>query len=124
MREASNLYYSRLKVSRNQVMAKSEIIYLIREARHMGVAMALDTLKFTSIDLDVRITIDYLFFKSLELLGRPSDLEWLYGFYNPTVIRNMSLENFMVLTKNSYTASDVSMHACGSYTRKRIYLHR
>lgn len=69
----------------------------------MGIAMALDTLKFTSIDLDVRVTIDYLFFKSLGLAGLPSDLEWLYGFYAPTVIRNMPLENFVLLTKNSHT---------------------
>lgn len=101
VREASNLYYSRLKVSRNQLIAKSEMIYLIREARHMGVAMGLDTLKFTSIDLDVRVVIDYLFLKSQGLLGLPSDLDWLYGYFNPPVVSNMPKPNFIVLTTNS-----------------------
>lgn len=40
VREASNLYYSRLRVSKSQVNAKAEMIYLIREARHMGMARA------------------------------------------------------------------------------------
>ena len=101
VREASNLYYSRLKVSRNQMIAKSEMIYLIREARHMGMAMGLDTLKFTSIDLDVRVVIDYLFLKSQGLLGLPSDLDWLYGYFNPPIVSNMPLPNFLVLSKDS-----------------------
>lgn len=101
VREASNLYYSRLKVSRNQLIAKSEMIYLIREARHMGVAMGLDTLKFTSIDLDVRVVIDNLFLKSQGLLGLPSDLDWLYGYFNPPVVSNMPKANFLILTKDS-----------------------
>ena len=33
-REAANFYYSRLKVSDNQVFAKSQMIYLIREKAH------------------------------------------------------------------------------------------
>ena len=101
VREVSNLYYSRLKVSRNQLIAKSEMVYLIRGARHMGVAMGLDTLKFTSIDLDVRVVIDNLFLKSQGLLGLPSDLDWLYGYFNPPVVSNMPKANFLILTKDS-----------------------
>ena len=58
VREASNLYYSRLKIEKNQTSAKAGMIYMIREARHLGIAMGLDTLKFTSIDLDIRAVID------------------------------------------------------------------
>jgi len=35
VREAANFYYSRLKVSDSQTFAKSQMIYLIREARHV-----------------------------------------------------------------------------------------
>ena len=48
-REAANLYYSRLKSDPNQASAKAQMVYLIREARHMGYALGLDTLKYTSI---------------------------------------------------------------------------
>lgn len=101
VREASNLYYSRLKVTRNQTLAKAEMIYLIREARHMGFAMGLDTLKFTSVDLDVRIVIDYLFFKSQGIMGLPRDLKWMYGYFNPRFVTNMPQDFFLLLTKNS-----------------------
>jgi hypothetical protein len=55
-REASNLFYARLRLSNNQLAAKTEFIYMIREMRHCGVALGLDTLKYTSIDFDVRST--------------------------------------------------------------------
>ncbi len=41
VREATNLYFSRLKIVANQTLAKSEMVYLIREARHAGVALGL-----------------------------------------------------------------------------------
>jgi energy-coupling factor transporter ATP-binding protein EcfA2 len=101
VREASNLYYSRLKVTRNQQLAKSQEIYLLREARHMGISMGMDTLKFTSVDLDVRSVCDFLFFKSLGLLGLPRDLEWLYGYVEPSTMRRMDKSNFVVVSKSS-----------------------
>jgi hypothetical protein len=101
VREASNLYYSRLKVTRNQQLAKSQEIYLLRESRHMGLSMGMDTLKFTSIDLDVRSVCDYLLFKSLGLLGLPKDLDWLYGYFDPATLRSMKKPNFIIVSKNS-----------------------
>jgi hypothetical protein len=98
-REASNLYYSRLRVSKSQVNAKAEMIYLIREARHMGMAMGLDTLKYTSIDLDIRAVTDYIVFKAQGILGFPSDLTWLYGYFQPSFVRNMKPEEFVILSR-------------------------
>ena len=101
VREASNLYYSRLKVTRNQQLAKSQEIYLLRESRHMGLSMGMDTLKFTSVDLDVRSVCDYLMFKALGLLGLPKDLDWLYGYFDPATLRGMKKSNFIIVSKNS-----------------------
>lgn len=61
VREAANLLYSRLKLSSEQKMAKIAMAYFCREARHSGFALGLDTGKMTSIDLDVRTGIEYLF---------------------------------------------------------------
>jgi hypothetical protein len=74
--------------------------YLIREARHMGIAMGLDTLKFTSIDLDIRSVIDYMIMKSQGVMGLPDDLSFLYGFIEPHVFRKMPPGNFVLMTRS------------------------
>lgn len=53
VREAANFYYSRLKVCENQAFAKSQMIYLLREARHVGLSLGLDSLRYYSIDIDL-----------------------------------------------------------------------
>lgn len=99
VREAANLYYSRLKVADNQLQAKGDMVYLVREARHMGIAMGLDTLKYTSIDIDIRAVTDYLIFKSQGVLGFPRDLNWIYGFVEPHITRKMPQGNFIILSR-------------------------
>jgi hypothetical protein len=80
----------------------------------MGLSMGMDTLKFTSIDLDVRSVCDYLLFKSLGLLGLPKDLDWLYGYFDPAMLRSMKKPNFLIVSKNSSAGlgafSEVSWH--------------
>jgi len=98
IREAANLLYSRLKVSNDQTIAKAEMTYFIREARHCGFSLGLDTQKMTSIDLDVRITIDNLFIKSLGLQGLPQDLRWLYSTYVPMSLQKMRQNEFILVT--------------------------
>jgi len=99
VRESANLYYSRLRISRNQLSAKAESTYLIREARHCGIAIGLDTLKYTSVDIDIRSVLDYLFLKSQGVLGFPSDMQWLYGYFAPHIVRNMPPQYFCIVTR-------------------------
>ena len=54
IRESANLLYARLRISPNQLAAKAEFTYLIREARHCGLSLGLGTLKYTSVDIDIR----------------------------------------------------------------------
>lgn len=100
VREAANLYYSRLKISKNQVEAKTQFIYLLREARHMGIALGLDTLKFTAIDSDIRVLSDYIVIKQLGVLGLPQDLSWLYSFFDPLKLQRLAPQYFIIVTKN------------------------
>lgn len=100
VREASNFYYSRLKVSESQVFAKAQMIYLIREARHCGIALGLDSIRYYAIDIDIRNLADYLVLKSQGVLGLAQDLKWLYMFFNPSVVRHMPPENFLIITRN------------------------
>jgi hypothetical protein len=99
VREAANFYYSRLKVCDNQVFAKSQMVYLIREARHAGLALGLDSIRYYAIDIDIRNLADYLILKSQGMLGLAEDLKWLYSFFNPAVVRSMPPENFIILTR-------------------------
>lgn len=104
VREAANFYYSRLKVSENQVAAKANMIYLIREGLHCGLALGLDSLRFYAID--IRNLSDFLVLKSQGVQGLAKDLEWLYSFYHPGFIRKMPKENFVVVTKSGALGLD------------------
>jgi hypothetical protein len=97
-RESANLYYSRLSISPNQLAAKELTTYLIREGRHCGIALGLDTLKFTSIDADIRAVVDYFIFKSQGVQGFPADKQWLYGYFNPATVRHMPNRFFFIMS--------------------------
>ena len=99
VREASNLYYSRLKVSANQLQSKADMIYLLREGRHFGIALALDSLRYYAVDIDVRSLSDYLLLKSQGVHGLASDLEWLYSFFDPSKIRNHEPFFFYIVSR-------------------------
>jgi len=99
VREASNFYYSRLKVSDNQVLAKAQMIYLLREGRHHGIAIGLDSLRFYSIDIDIRNLSDYLVLKSQGVMGLAQDLKWLYNYFNSAIVRYMPPEYFILVTR-------------------------
>jgi len=100
VREASNIFYSRIRVSKDQLAAKAEAVYLVRESRHMGLALGMDSLRFYSLDIDLRNTVDYQIIKSLGLFGLPDDLEWLYHRISPAFIRRMPKGAFVILSKS------------------------
>jgi hypothetical protein len=99
VREAANLYYSRLKISEDQTQAKAYMIYLLRESRHMGLALGLDSLRWHAIDIDVRSLSDFLVFKNLGQLGFTKEMKWLYYYVQPEVMRKLKPNNFIILTK-------------------------
>jgi len=98
-REAANLYYSRLKVDENQVFAKSQMIYMIRQARHIGLALGLDSVRFFSVDIDARSLADYMILKSQGLPGLSRDLKWLYSYVEPRLMRQLRPEQFILLSR-------------------------
>ncbi len=99
IREAANLLYSRMKIANDQTLAKAQMVYFIREARHTGFALGVDTLKFTSLDIDIRVTIDFIFIKAPGIQGIPKDLNFLYRWYNPTKLQRMPPDHFILLTR-------------------------
>ena len=99
MREASNFYYSRLKITESQTVAKANMVYLIRESRHCGLSLALDSVRFFSIDIDIRTLADFLILKAQGMQGLSRDLKWLYSYVDPHLVRRMKPNQFILLTK-------------------------
>jgi hypothetical protein len=98
-REASSLWYSRVKVSESQTDMKAESLYMFKEMRHVGVSLALDSLRLQGIDIDLRTHTDFLFVKSQGIDGLPDNLKFLYHFYNPSWIRNMQPWEFALVCR-------------------------
>jgi len=107
MREASNFYYSRLKICDSQLIAKSNMIYLIRESRHCGLSLALDSVRFYSIDIDIRSLADYLVLKAQGLQGLTRDLGWLYSYIEPHLVRKLEAQQFLLLSRRGGIAYGV-----------------
>jgi len=99
VREAANLIYSRFKHKENQLLAKAECVYLIRESRHHGLAMGLDTQKFTSVDVDLRILLDYLIIKTQGAIGLPRDLWWVYSWIKPEWLQWAKPQYFAIISR-------------------------
>jgi len=100
VREAANFYYSRLRVSENQVIAKSQMIYLVREARHCGLSLGLDSIRYYAIDIDIRNLTDYLILKAQGTIGLTEDLKWLYKYFSPTAMQKMPQKYFVIVSKS------------------------
>jgi len=79
VREAANLLYSRAKIAEGQKDVKYFFIYFLREARHCGISLGVDSQRLTAVDVDVRATVDYVFFKSLGHFGLPKEYRFLYA---------------------------------------------
>jgi len=112
-REASSLWYSRIKVSESQTDMKSEALYMFREMRHLGVSLVLDSLRLQGIDIDLRTHTDFLLIKSQGIDGLPDNLSFLYyNYFNPAFLRNMDPSQFaLVCRKGSIGAGHFPYHS-------------
>jgi len=102
VREAANLFYSRVKVSKNQSIAKNEVIYLLRESRHVGLALGLDSIRHRAVDIDVRTLADYLLIKNVGMHGLDDSLNWIYSVFDPFQMRQMSPKMFVVVDRHGH----------------------
>lgn len=88
VREASNFIFARVQITKNQYVAKADFIYLLREARHMGYSLGVDTIRWTSLDKEIRDLSDYVFVKRVGRAGLPSDLKYVYAYIEPASLMN------------------------------------
>ena len=100
IREAANLLYSRISMGDTQQQAKNQIIYTLREMRHCGIALEIDSIRWFAIDIDARSIADYTFLKAQGIAGLPQDLRWLYRFYKPTGVTRMRVYRFIIVSRD------------------------
>jgi len=98
-REVANLMYSRMKVAENQALAKAFLTYWLRESRHSGCSLGVDSQRFMALDIDVRSLADFLVFKAQGALGIPRDLWFLYRVFEPAWLQYMKPREFAILSR-------------------------
>ena len=98
-REAANLMYSRMKVAENQALAKAFLTYWLRESRHSGCSLGVDSQRFMALDIDVRSLADFVVLKAQGALGLPRDLWFLYRVLEPAWLQYMKPREFAILSR-------------------------
>lgn len=99
IREAANLLYSRISIGESQTQAKNYMVHVIREMRHCGFALALDSIRWFSIDVDIRSIADYTFLKAQGIEGLPDSLHFLYNWYDPYGVMRMDVTKFIIMSR-------------------------
>jgi len=112
IREASNWIYARMKLAKNDMMAKSQFVKSLREARHHGLAVGVDTLRWTSLDKEVRDVSDYIFLKRAGAIGLPDDLRWMYRYIRPYSMMQAKPQNFMLTTSKGSVGYGTFAYPC------------
>lgn len=114
IREAANFIYSRIKIVKNQALAKADFIYLMRELRHSGYSIGADTIRWTSMDKEVRDLANYTFIKRVGVHGLPDDIHWLYKFIDPAKLMDLHPSCFVLVSSRGPIAlgnfEEISWH--------------
>jgi len=105
VREASSFIYSRVKQEGvNMKLAKADFIFWQREMRHFGYSLGIDTIRWTSIDKEMRDLADWLVIKKVGSQGIPEDIDFLYRYIDPMSMAGLPPNQFMLLTENASIA--------------------
>lgn len=104
VREASSFIYSRIKQEGGGLsmkMAKADFIFWQREMRHFGYALGIDTIRWHSIDKEMRDLADWMIIKKVGHQGLPRDIRFLYNYCDPFDMAGLPPNKFLVLTENA-----------------------
>ena len=78
--------------------AEMDLIDLNDKAYHTGLALAFDSLRFTSITPEVRDIADYTFIKRLGRMKIPKELNYILRYARPRYLRRMPKAEFVLYT--------------------------
>lgn len=98
--EAANIMWARQSLKNAKLdQAKAYLVWLLRQLRHVGVAIGMDSQYLLALDKEVRNISDYTFLKNLGAFSLPPDLEWVYGYVPPPAIRALYPNEFVATDK-------------------------
>ena len=98
VREAANWLYARNRSMKDSAGSKDEFDKQIREARHKGLAIGVDAIRWTDIEKRIRDIAEYLFIKKTGRPGLPQEISWMYRIFQPQSIRNMKVDRYVLVT--------------------------
>ncbi len=98
VREAANIYASRIFIGEDQNEAKSVMIYLLRESRHTGMAMGIDSQRWTAVDIDIRELSDHNMFKAIGNADLNKNKSYIFCYIDPEKLRGLPKNTFITDT--------------------------
>ncbi len=119
IREASSFLYSRIKQEgggMNMKAAKANFIFWQREMRHFGYALGIDTIRWTSVDKEMRDLADCQIIKKVGSQGLPRDISFLYNYISPRSMAGLPPSHFMLIAENS--AIGLGRSACPKFHKE------
>lgn len=90
VREAADIFFSRLRTSFAIANVKQDTAALLRKAKHAGVGMFLDTQALMDVDKSIRRITDFFVLKSQGYEMLPDEMAWLYKYVS--LLKSMRLE--------------------------------
>jgi len=98
--EAANIMWARQSLKRAKLdQAKAYLVWLLRQLRHVGVSIGMDSQYLLALDKEVRNISDYTFLKNLGAFSLPNEIDWIYGYAHPPGLRALYPNEFVALDK-------------------------
>jgi len=124
VRESSNLFYSRLKIDQDANLAKGMMIGLIREMRHMGFSLGMDTLRSLGVDKDLRDMANYTIFKCIGSSSIPREYNYIFKHVKPWTLRKAKPDRFLILSdRGSIGRGSFPAHSWHKEPRENLLNH-
>lgn len=100
IREAGDWGRARTKVVKDDEGAKRDLIRFYRQNRHHGLAVLMDTLRWTNLDKELRDLSNYICIKKIGIQLLPKDLRFLYRYWKPRSLMKLPSHLFGIITDN------------------------
>lgn len=100
IREASEVIYSRIKADERQDETKAQMLSLLGQARHIGIALGLDTQRAMNVDKAFRDLADHTVFKRPRGENVPEEKQFCY--------RYVDLQRMLRMEKNQFVVVDTT----------------
>ena len=100
IREAADWGRARTKVVKDDEGAKRDLVRFYRQNRHRGLAVLMDTLRWTNLDKEFRDLSNYICVKKIGIQLLPKDLRFLYRYWKPRSLMKLPANLFGLITDN------------------------